>query len=131
MRLLLTIAALLVPAPAALAADPATFETPSHNIRCAAFREFLRCDMNELGNPPAPRPASCEFDWGEAFQISRNGGRGRGVCASDTTPRAKVIAYGRTWRRFGFTCQVRKTNLRCTNRRGHGFDLRRGRQRLF
>lgn len=41
-----------------------------------------------------------------------------------------VLAYGRTWRRAGYTCSSASTGLTC--RRGkHGFFLSTQRQRLF
>ena len=124
-------AAIAVPA-TAQAADPVAFKTPSGNISCTTYGNTLRCDMRRLGNARAEKPASCEFDYGNSFGITRNGRRGRILCVSDAIgPDHPVIDYGRTWRRNGFTCRVRRSGLRCTNRRNHGFDLRIGRQRLF
>jgi hypothetical protein len=55
------------------------------------------------------------------------------LCVSDTptSPQAKVIAYGRTWRGGPFTCSSRTTGLRCSNRAGHGFFLSRQRWSRF
>ena len=134
MRIALPVIVLLLAAPAAAqAADPEMFETPSRNIACVVQGSQLRCDMRQLGNAAPRRPASCEFEYGNAFGITRNGSRGRRLCISDAVggPGTPVVAYGRTWRRGGFTCRVRESGLRCTNSRGHGFELRRGRQRLF
>ena len=118
---------------AAPAADPQMFETPSHNIACVQQGSNLRCDMRELGNAAAQRPASCEFDYGRAFGITRTGTKGRRLCISDAVggPGTPVVGYDRTWRRGGFVCKIRRTGIHCTNRGGHGFELRRGRQRLF
>jgi len=114
------------------AADPQAFQTPSKNIRCMAFGGQLRCDMLKLGNKAAKKPASCEFDYGRSFGITKNGSRGRRLCVSDAVDAGQpVIAYGRTWKRGGFTCRVRESGLRCSNAKGHGFELRIGRQRLF
>ena len=131
--MLLTLAALLVAAPAAAAKDPREFNSPTGNIRCGQFGTQLRCDMLELGNPRPPRPASCEFDYGNSFGIGRLGRRGRRLCVSDAVagPGSPTLAYGRTWRGNGFRCRMRTTGIRCTNPLGHGFALRRGRQRLF
>ena len=125
--------ALLAAVPAASAKDPQQFNSPSGNIRCGQFGTSLRCDMLELGNPRPPRPASCEFDYGNSFGIERRGRRGRRLCVSDAVagPGSPTLAYGRTWRRNGFKCRMRTTGIRCTNPLGHGFALRRGRQRLF
>ena len=133
LRGLVVVIVVLAVAQAAQAADPQAFVTPSKNIMCMSFGGQLRCDMKVLGNARAPKPASCEFDYGKSFGVTRNGSRGkRRLCVSDAVgPDHPVIAYGRTWKRNGFTCRVRKSGLHCTNARGHGFDLRIGRQRLF
>ena len=134
MRRTLLILALTLAFPAsASAADPQMWQTPSGNIACAAQGANLRCDMRELGNAAAPQPSSCEFDYGNAFGVARNGNRGKRLCYSDAVggPGTPTVAYGRTWKRNGFTCRVRRSGLRCTNPRSHGFELRIGRQRLF
>jgi hypothetical protein len=133
MRLALIVVAVLAAPASAQAADPQMFETPSRNIACAQFETTLRCDMRQLGNAAPKRPASCEFDYGRAFGVTRAGSKGKRLCVSDAVggPGTPVVGYGRTWRRGGFVCKVRETGLHCTNKRGHGFELRRGRQRLF
>jgi hypothetical protein len=132
--LLIALAALLlVPAGASAAKNPQMWETPSGNIACAAFGTVLRCDMRNLGNAPEPQPSSCEFDYGKSFGVTKNGKRGRRNCVSDAVggPGTPVVAYGRTWRRNGFRCKVRRSGVRCVNPGGHGFFLRIGLQRLF
>ena len=116
----------------ARAADPGMWQTPSGNIACQVIGANLRCDMRRTGTS-VRRPSSCEFDYGKAFGITRRGSRGRRLCVSDFVggPGTPTIAYGRTWRRGGFTCTVRESGLRCRNGRNHGFELRIGRQRLF
>src|SRR5688572_12160776 len=124
--------ALALPA-SAQAADPKMWQTPSGNIACAAFGANLRCDMRELGNAPAPQPSSCEFDYGNAFGVSRTGRRGKRLCYSDAVggPGTPTVRYGTTWRRNGFRCTVRRSGVRCKNKGDHGFFLRRGKQTLF
>lgn len=60
-------------------------------------------------------------------------GRATASCAGDTVynPRARILAYGETWRRGGFRCTSRTAGLTCTNRSDHGFFLSRQRWRLF
>jgi hypothetical protein len=122
-----------VPTSPASAADPPMWQTPSHNIACAAFESSLRCDMRRLGTRRPRTPASCDFDFGQAFGVDRSSAKGRRLCVSDAVggPGTPVVRYGRTWRRDGFTCTVKRSGVRCTNPRGHGFELRIGRQRLF
>lgn len=129
--LVLAFLMLLVPS-AAMAADPAAFQSPSANIGCNYTAEQLRCDMKKLGNAAPRRPSSCDFDYGRAFGIGRDGVKGVRLCVSDYAGGAgPKLAYGRTWKRGGFTCRIRESGVRCSNRLGHGFELRLGRQRLF
>jgi hypothetical protein len=117
---------------AAQAADkPVRFQLPSHQIACWSDRTFVRCDILDPEHKPK-RPASCELDYGHAFELTRTG-RGHRICAGDTVldPKAPVLRYGKSKRFGSFTCRSRRSGLRCTNRRGHGFELSRARQRLF
>ncbi len=65
--------------------------------------------------------------------MTRTGSVGRRICISDALggPGTATVAYWHTWRRLGFACTVRTSEVRCVNQRGHGFALRVGRQRLF
>ncbi len=123
-------------APAGAEAASAYFETPSRNIACAWTSDFggvLRCEIASLLRPLPPRPAACDVDWGYGISLGRTG-RARVLCAGDTIRRTgsvRILAYGTTWRRGGFRCSVWRSGVRCVNPGGHGFKLRRGRQRLF
>ena len=135
MRAALALIALLLLPAGAQAASPG-FQTPSGNIPCA-YRSFdgdrsLRCDIGRITNQAAPRPRSCGNDWGRYFGLTPRG-KGRGLCVSDTAmdPNFKKLAHGSTWKRGPFTCRSRTTHLRCTNTRGHGFQLSRSKQTLF
>lgn len=127
---------LLLPAAAPAKDVLKFFRTPSGNIGClysksAGSRPFLRCDMREVAHPK-PKPASCEFDYGQSFGVSTKG-RAHGLCVSDSAmdPGASVLAYGRT-RSFGpFTCTSRTSGLRCVAPSGHGFKLAKAKQTLF
>jgi hypothetical protein len=127
------VAASLLAAGEALAADPPMWQSPSGNIACALQGSEVRCDMRRIGVSPPARPSRCFGDFGHAFVVTRTGSRGRRICVTDAVggPRTPTIAYGRTWRRGGFRCTVRTSEVRCVNGRGHGFALRIGRQRLF
>ncbi len=141
MARLLTAAALaaVVALAAAAQASPAPAATtgflmPSRNIACLWVSAYadqpasLRCDIRS-GLRPEPTRA-CEGDWtGLGMNVT---GKAGAVCAGDTTfGNYPVLAYGRTWRRGGFTCLSRTTGLRCTNLSGHGFFLAREGYRLF
>ena len=136
-------AAALVVGIAALAAPAgagdvfAIFRTPGGNIGCAYARfegesPTLRCDIRSGLVPKPPRPKSCDLDWAYGYEMSVTG-RAHTFCAGDTAlnPRASVLAYGRTFRRGGFTCTSRTTGLTCRNLSGHGFLLSRARSRTL
>ncbi len=108
------------------------FKTPSGNTGCAITGTSVRCDLlrNDAAKPP--RPASCDFEWGNSFGLDRTG-RARRLCNSDTVfdPGARVLAYGSSIKRRGIKCTSRESGLRCKNRSGHGFKLSRQSQKLF
>jgi hypothetical protein len=117
------------------------FRTPGGNVWCAyddgargpvTGPATLRCDVRGGIKPLPPRPRSCSFDWGVGMRMEARG-RAKILCASDTVnqPGARVLQYGWTFRRGGFTCVSRRVGLRCTNRDGHGFQLSRTRSTRF
>jgi hypothetical protein len=132
----LVLAAVAVPG-ASAASGIDTFRTPSGNILCAYLHisgvdVSLRCDILSGLKPRPPRPRGCDLDYGGSVGL-RPTGRTQVLCVSDTptTPQAKVIAYGRTWRGGPFTCSSKVAGLRCSNRTGHGFFLSRQRWSQF
>jgi hypothetical protein len=141
-QIVLRIAAIAVVAASVVAVGPARaepaaqyfFRTPSKNIYCAWLSgpQTLRCDILSGVRPLPPKPPSCDFDWGAGFQMKRTG-RARILCVSDSvvTSSAKVLRYGQTWSRGGFTCTSRVTGLRCRNLERHGFFLSRRRSYRF
>jgi hypothetical protein len=137
-RVLALIAALAgagVPVGASATARIDYFRTPSKNISCAYFPRqgsspaSLRCDILS-GLRPEPR-GRCDGDWtGLAMGVA---GRAGPTCAGDTVflASARVLGYGRSWRRDGISCTSRRTGLTCTNRARRGFFLARERWRVF
>jgi hypothetical protein len=140
MRLLgaaaLTLLALALAAPAQ--AVLVQFRTPTSNIGCVYSSEpgrtgpYLRCDILSGLKPKPRRPNGCTVDWTFGFQMNRTG-RARTVCAGDTAvnTHAKILRYGHKWTAGGFSCTSRRTGLRCRNRSGHGFSLRRSHSYRF
>lgn len=112
-----------------------SFQTPSKNIACQFFTDngqgVLRCDVMNLETRPR-RPADCELEWGNAFEMSAKGAAGR-ICAGDTImdPSLPVLAYGEVWQRAGFTCRSEQTGLTCFNAMQRGFSLARAEQKVF
>ncbi|MBT2135389.1 hypothetical protein KK137_13710 [Croceibacterium sp. LX-88] len=134
------LASLLIvpPGAARVPAGEESFSTPSGNIQCLYYKTegespSLRCEIEEVSNTPPARPEDCELDWGNAFEIAAESRRGERICHGDTiaVPNPRVIAYGETWSRGGFTCLSSREDLRCRNERGAGFALSRARQDVF
>lgn len=114
------------------------FKTPSGNIGCgyasidATIPASLRCDIRSGLKPSPLRPQNCDLDFGDSMAM-RKTGLATYVCHGDTVldPRARVLAYGKTWARDGFKCLSQTTGLRCSNLSGHGFFLSRERSYRF
>jgi hypothetical protein len=112
------------------------FSTPSKNIGCiwdSSQGGYLRCDIGSgLRNPAPTKPRGCELDWGSSVSLTRRG-KTTITCAGDTVigQPGRVLRYGQTWRRGGFTCTSRSAGLTCRNAAGHGFFLSRQSWRRF
>jgi hypothetical protein len=127
---IVVLAALAVPAVSA--GRTTQFSIPSRNIGCMGDSTFVRCDISQTRVKPPPKPRSCRFDWGNAFQLGPRG-RARRVCVSDSALGSRrILRYGQT-QRLGrrISCTSRRAGLTCRNRDGHGFFLSRNRIRLF
>ena len=124
----------LVAAVAAVDAVPATlvhFKTPSGNIGCIGNKTRLRCDIVRTSVRPPPKPLTCEFDWGNAFQLLPRFAAHR-ICVSDSALGARrVLGYGKSLRIGPFLCTSRRSGLTCTSRTRHGFFLSRDRINLY
>jgi hypothetical protein len=116
----------------------ATFRTPSGNIGCVyssagnGLPASVRCDIRSLLKPKPAKPKNCHLDYGDSFTLLRTG-RALVTCHGDTAldPHAPVLAYGKVWRRNGFTCTSKAAGLRCSNPSGHGFFLSRAHSYRF
>ncbi len=119
------------------AAEEAYFKTPSGNIYCAYFDydtvPEVRCDIQAFTATGAKRPADCDLDWGGAFAIAANSGKGAMLCHGDTviSPDARTLSYGRAFKGGGLTCTSETSGLTCNNARGHGFFLSKAKQKVF
>ncbi len=108
------------------------FRLPSNNIFCAYVAQtspsakYLRCDiMSRI--KPKPK-GKCKYEGSRGVSVSMGvTGRASFPCSSDTVynERARKLAYGKTWRKGGFTCKSKETGLRCRNKSAHGFFLSR------
>lgn len=124
----------LVTATAAADAVPATlvhFKTPSGNIGCIGNTTRLRCDIVRTSVKPTPKPLTCDFDWGNAFQLLPRFAAHR-LCVSDSALGARrILGYGKSLRIGPFLCTSRRSGLTCTSRTRHGFFLSRDRINLY
>ncbi len=136
------LASLFASLPAALPAGAsasvvAAFRLPSGNIGCVYTSGLgpgpsLRCDIRTGLRPRPPRPRACDLDWGDSYSLGRTG-RATVTCHGDTAIllRSRVLAYGSSWTRGGFTCTSRLRGLRCRNASDHGFFLSRSHSYRF
>lgn len=111
-----------------------SFRSPSGNIHCSYFEDgILRCDLLQTANKPPKRPADCNLDWGNAFEMSVGGRRAGRICHGDTVmdPQSYVLPYGQSWSAGGFSCISSERGMSCRNPRGAGWDLARARQKLY
>src|SRR5215208_8236013 len=97
MRKLVPLAALITALAVAGPASAATsFHSPSGNIRCVIDRtSFTRCDVMNRDWSPPPKPASCEFDWGNSLGLGFRG-RGRFLRVSDAVDSGRTLDYGQS-----------------------------------
>jgi hypothetical protein len=124
------VAAVFLGLAAPAAASP--FQSPSRNIGCYITAQGVRCDISRRDWSPPPKPASCELDYGQGLSVGPRG-RGRVVCAGDTTlGSGRRLHYGASIARGRFRCTRLRSGMRCVNeRRGHGFKLSRQRAVRF
>ena len=122
---------------AAAHGDTVSFRSPSDNIHCAYDdydgTPYIRCDIMNYTPTIGGRPADCDLEWGDAFEIGPGYARGEVICHGDTVraPDALVLGYGKTFTQGGLTCNSEQSGLTCRNRKGHGFFLSRARQKVF
>jgi hypothetical protein len=114
------------------------FRMPSNNIFCMYVSstkprtKYLRCDIESGLKPKPPKKKGKECSYGITVEMNARGKSHYG-CVSDSVydPKAKMLAYGKTWRKSGFTCKSSEAGLTCTNVSRHGFFLSRQHSYLF
>jgi hypothetical protein len=134
------------PTGSASAGTMGAFKTPSRNVVCVyaygykGQRPYVECGIKS-GIRPAAKPADCSGLGGDpannTFVDLGSTGKSRRVrCKGDPGPfvlesKAKVLAYGRTWKHSGLRCRSTTKGLTCRNQRKHGFFLSRAHSRFF
>jgi len=108
------------------------FVSPSGNVSCMIDPDWARCDIIDRDWSPPPRPADCEFDYGQGISIAP-GERPEFVCAGDTAFGAdEVLPYGQSITAGVLRCESAQSWITCRDvRTGHGFSISREAYRLF
>lgn len=102
------------------------FTSPSANIGCMIEPSYVRCDIRERDWAPPPRPAGCEFDYGQGISVAA-GQRASFVCAGDTAlGGGDPLDYGASISAGTVTCTSTPAAMTCTDTQsGHGFTMSR------
>ena len=123
----------LRPAPADREVHELTgFVSPTGNVSCMIDADWARCDIIDRDWSPPPRPADCEFDYGQGISLAP-GEQAQFVCAGDTAFGAdEVLPYGESITAGVLRCESAQSWITCRDvRTGHGFSISREAYRLF
>ena len=108
------------------------FISPTGNVACIVAADWARCDIIDRDWSPPPRPADCEFDYGQGISVAP-GERAQFVCAGDTAfgPDA-ILPYGESISAGALRCESAEAGITCRDlRTGHGFSISREAYQLF
>ncbi len=109
------------------------FRSPSGNIGCYLKADYVRCDIDERSWTPPPRPADCEWDYGQGVALWP-GGSAEFVCAGDTTlvPDGNPLPYGESITAGALRCDSAESGITCRDTEtGKGFSISRDAYQLF
>lgn len=108
------------------------FVSPTGNVSCMVDADFARCDIMDRDWSPPPRPADCEFDYGQGISLAPDE-QPQFVCAGDTAFGAdEVLPYGQSITAGLLRCESAQSWITCRDvRTGHGFSISREAYRLF
>ncbi len=94
---------------------------------------YVRCDIAERDWSPPPRPADCEFDYGQGISLATDE-PAQIVCAGDSAlaPDAGPLPYGEAITAGSMRCDSAESGITCRDAAsGHGFSIAREAYRLF
>lgn len=132
-KLILTISLAISSFSGSALANSIEFNSPSGNILCGGNQNQISCFITErTGKSPLSRPKSCEYDWGQKFNL-RGNGRVTMPCYSDFefNSNAPTLQYGQTVRGKNWQCTSTQNGMRCENSSKRGFQLNRQQQIVF
>jgi uncharacterized protein DUF6636 len=108
------------------------FISPSGNVACMIDPSWVRCDIIDNDWSPPPRPADCEFDYGQGISLAP-GAPAEFVCAGDTAfGPDEVLPYGSSIAAGVLECESAESGVTCRDvDTGHGFSISRQEYQLF
>lgn len=108
------------------------FISPTGNVSCVIDVNLARCDIIDRDWSPPPRPADCEFDYGQGISIAP-GEPATFVCAGDTTfGPDEVLPYGGAITAGSLRCESANSGFACRDAdTGHGFAIALKAYQLF
>lgn len=108
------------------------FVSPTGNVSCMIDADWARCDIIDHDWSPPPRPADCEFDYGQGISLAP-GEQAAFVCAGDTAfGPDEVLPYGESITAGVLRCESAESGITCRDvQTGHGFSISRQACRLF
>ena len=114
------------------ATDLVGFTSPSGNVGCIVDSAYIRCDISERDWSPPPRPADCEFDYGQGISLS-SGEEAAFVCAGDTAlGGGEPLDYDQSVSVGLMQCDSAESGVTCRDTTtGHGFTIAREAYRVF
>jgi hypothetical protein len=108
------------------------FVSPSGNVGCIIDPQFARCDITERDWSPPPRPADCEFDYGQGISMEA-GLEPEFNCVGDTAlGGTDTLEYGKSVAAGTLSCDSAESGITCRDSTtGHGFTIARKAYRIF
>jgi len=108
------------------------FVSPTGNVSCMIDVDWARCDILDNDSSPPPRPADCEFDYGQGISLAP-GEQAQFVCAGDTAfGPDEVLPYGDSITAGVLQCESAESGITCRDvQTGHGFSISLRVYRLF
>jgi hypothetical protein len=109
------------------------FRSPSSNIGCYLIVDYVRCDIDERNWSAPPRPADCEFDYGQGITMVPRGSA-EFVCAGDTAlvPDGDPLPYGQSIAAGPLRCDSEESGITCRDTEtGKGFSISHDAYQLF
>ena len=108
------------------------FVSPTGNVSCMIDADWARCDIIDRDWAPPPRPADCEFDYGQGISLAP-GEPAEFVCAGDTAFGAdEVLPYGDSITAGVLRCESAEKGITCRDTKtSHGFSISQQAYQLF